>query len=135
MSTLHYREAGIQVSRLVSYTYRRANCSRGGTQKVIRHTALFECNHCHYGVIGEILNEYEGAIANMNGNFNFSYPDATQQSRSILARIYPVFASLDTPPEHVPEHIGNFFSQGVRALLRSDWDASGMTMRKTLDIS
>lgn len=87
------------------------------------------CNACSSGVIFKLcLTRHVPAhdFINTSGDI--------QSNGMLIADAWPRIVS-DQVPADVPEQVGSLFRQAQTCIRQMAWDAAGMTLRKTLEVS
>lgn len=93
-----------------------------------RAFVLAVCGICNNGLILRVDRRSQQQIPSLPGS-NLNFPSSDIQ----LVETWPT-TRLDKPSD-VPDHIDNFYTQGLVNLRGRRWDAAGAMFRKTLDVS
>jgi hypothetical protein len=90
-----------------------------GTQEYL---LLLQCGVCGEGVIAKVRTPYISQW--ING----------QTDQAAIGETWPKAVALGAP-EHLPDHVRNFYLQGMDSLTRRNFDAAGTMFRKSLDVA
>ena len=90
---------------------------------------LATCNGCSGGVI------FLFSLTQHTADYLFQNASGDLKVNGIATlKFWPGEVSGDTP-EDVPENVARLFDQSLTCIRQQAWDAAGMTLRKTLEVS
>lgn len=115
----------------VSHVEKRENRGLIGRQEEwVVHDGLYKCGYCSRGIY--VALEKPVSPYQSNSVSELSGPPTENGWR--VKNVAPA-RRTEAAPLHTPDNIGSFYTQGLRALNRRDYDAAGMSLRKSIDVA